>query len=201
LNDGDKKYSVRKSLERYGDTKTFSEIAGEVGCVSPYVHKIYKELFGRGKRQKKQDEQGGTGKQEPAVKQAKMDASEKSGGNPRLAKACDDGLKSLPKQGDTPSTKLVVEKDNGVLQAGGSGVRVAPLPDGAAIYTAVFEESRRSSKTIVERKMYAFACLNELVEDMHVTEGEDLLEDIHQWHDYINKRLEERKRQRIAPRQ
>jgi hypothetical protein len=51
----DKKYSVLKSLKRYGDTKTFQEIASEVGCMVSYVSKIYKELFGRGKKQAKQN--------------------------------------------------------------------------------------------------------------------------------------------------
>ena len=46
----DLKYSIKKSLERYGDTKTYDEIAGEVGCVRSYVSKVYRELFGRGKR-------------------------------------------------------------------------------------------------------------------------------------------------------
>jgi len=51
LSDGDKTYLVRKSLERFGDTKTFREIASDVGCAHSLVAKVYKELFGRKKRQ------------------------------------------------------------------------------------------------------------------------------------------------------
>ena len=51
LNDGDKTHLVRKSLERFGDTKKYREIASDVGCAYSLVSKVYKELFGQGKKQ------------------------------------------------------------------------------------------------------------------------------------------------------
>ena len=51
LNDRDKTYLVRKSLQRFGDTKKHREIASDVGCSPALVTKVYKELFGKGKRQ------------------------------------------------------------------------------------------------------------------------------------------------------
>ena len=47
----DVKFSVIQSLKWYGDTKTFREIAREVGCVHSYVAKLHKELLGHGRRQ------------------------------------------------------------------------------------------------------------------------------------------------------
>jgi hypothetical protein len=107
----------------------------------------------------------------------------------------------MQEQVDTVSSMAVINSGTGVIQAEGLEVRVAPLPDGAAIYTAVFEERRRSRKTMEERKMYVFACLNELIEGMHIAEGKGFTEDIRHWYAYSNKQLDERQLQRLAPRQ
>lgn len=105
LKDGDKAYSVRKSFERYGDTKKHIEIAREVGCARSLVSKVYKDLFGKGKRQKQQEEAAkpnGTGKPQGNSGSGKPK-------NPTSDQKNDKVLPSIPEQANNVSKENQVQ--------------------------------------------------------------------------------------------
>ena len=182
----DKKYSVKKSLERYGDAKTFDEIASEVGCVKSHVSKIYKELFGKGKRTK------GVGNTEHSAKQPNGDGSDVSS-NPKHDQENGGALVGIPGQSDTENGA-----DNGSEQM----QPTIPTSDGdvsdgnASPFT--FGEIKKSTKTIEERKKDVIASLYELREDMNITESRGLVEEIRHWCNDSDNSLDERQRQRMA---